>query len=266
MKKLLIALTLLICSSSAYAQSEYAKIWGLEKNTIQINQISLVTPQVAVSRGLIPATDARHYKKVFTNQNPEKIEYTLSPKVKITLLTFPNQKPKVTSLDNLKLQVNRSEKLPSEFWAGDTFQITRSGKAVTAITEVNTRAVTGVYQQAVVISKQTSFNPLKLMLDFVFLYGENREMKRDGKTMEDAPGGLYVSNNNPALRSFVFAKDGRIQLLKNAGEYASVTAADLKAGLEGKDFGWSFDWDTPFYATISDVTAEVLELRQVYLP
>jgi hypothetical protein len=264
MKKILIAL-FLFCSS-AYAQSEYAELFNLEKNTIQADRVELVTPQVAVSRGVIASSDARQYKMVFANQNTQRRSYSISPKVSISLLTFPNLTPKTATLETLKQQITYDEKLPSEFWGGQLFALTLSGTTITAIREVNTKALTGVYVQAVILSKQTTFNPFKLVLDFVFAYSTEREMKRDGKTMQDNPGGLYISNNNPALRTFMFAKSGRIELLKSAGEYIGVTATDLKAGLEGKDFGWGFGWETHFYATISDLTGEVFVLRQGYQP
>ncbi|MFN3265446.1 MAG: hypothetical protein ACK41E_01270 [Deinococcales bacterium] len=266
MKKIILILVLLV-GSSALAQSEYAILSKLVGNTIQADKVELVTPQVAASRGAIPASDARHYKKVFVNQNPALRQYTISAKVKVTLLTFPNFVPKTTTLATLKLQLENSEKLPSEFLGGNLFALTLSGNSITAIREVNTRAITGVFEQAVLIARQTTFNPFRLVLDFVFVYSSEREMRRDGQSMEQHPAGLYISNNNPALRSFAFAKDGRILLLKNVGAYISVGSSDLRAGLDGtKEFGWGFDWNTPFQASISDVSNEVLELRQIYLP
>jgi hypothetical protein len=265
MKKILIALCL-FCSS-AFAQTEYAELFKLEKNTVQADKVELVTPQVAVSRGVIAVGDARQYKMVFANQNTQRRTYTISPKVSITLLTFPNLTPKTATLETLKQQISYDEKLPSEFWGGQLFALTLSGSAITAIREVNQKAITGVYKQAVYISKQSTFSPFKLVLDFVFAYSTEREMKRDGKTMQDNPGGLYISNNNPALRTFAFAKNGKIELLKNAGEYITVSTLDLQAALNGtKEFGWSMGWETHFYATISEVTGEVFVLQQGYEP
>jgi hypothetical protein len=264
MKNILIAIVFL--SSSAFAQSEYAVLSKLENNTIQTDKVELVTPQVAVSRGAIPASDARHYKQVFSNQNPQLRQYKVSPQAKVTLLTFPNLTPKTASLETLKQQLEFNERLPSEFFGGDLFALTISSGTITAFSQVNTRAVTGVYQQAVLISKQSTFNPFRLVLDFVNAYSTNREMARIGKTMEDAPGGLYISNTNPALRTFNFAKNGRIKLLKSVGEYINATPADLQAGLNGKNFGWGFDWDTYFQTLISDVSGEVIELEQGYTP
>jgi hypothetical protein len=265
MKKILILFAFFF--SNAFAQSEYAELFNLEKNTVQVDKVELVKPQVAVSRGVIAAADARQYKMVFANQNTQRRTYTISPKVSISLLTFPNLTPKIATLEILKQQITFNEKLPSEFWGGQLFALTLSGNTITAIREVNQRAVTGVYRQAVYLSKQTTFNPLKLVLDFVFAYTTEREMKRDGKTMDDNPGGLYISNNNPALRTFQFAKDGKIELLKNAGEYVTVSSADLQAALNGtKEFGWGMSWQTHFYATISEVSAEVFVLQQGYEP
>lgn len=266
MKNLILTLAFLL-GSSAFAQNEYAVLSKLVGNTIQKGKVELITPQVAVSRKVIPASDARHYKMVFANQNPALRQYALSPNAKVTLLTFPNLAPKAATLATLKLQLENSEQLPSEFFGGSLFQITLAKNTITAISEVNTRAITGVFEQAVYLSKQSTFNPFKLVLDFVFAYTTEREMQRDGQKMEDNPSGLYISNNNPGLRTFAFAKNGRIRLLKNPSEYVNVSATDLQAGLNGtKEFGWGFSWDTHFYASISDVTGEVLELRQGYEP
>ncbi len=272
MKKYLIlllsSLTFLGITSSATAQTQYAYLNKLEKLSLQTDNVDLVAPNVAVSRGVIPVTDARHYKMVFANQNPALRTYTLTAKTTVSLLTFPNLAAKTTSLENLRLMIDNSESLPSEFdTSSNIFALTLSGNTVSKIVQVNTRAVTGVFDQAVYISKQSSISALKFMLDFVYAYTTEREMKRDGQTMNDNPGGLYISNNNPALRSFSLAKNGRIRLLKNAGEYVTATPKQLEDGLNGKSEGfYYFTWETHFEATISDVTGEILELKQGYEP
>ena len=252
--------------SSAVAQTQYAILSNFEKNTLQADHVDLVSPKVAVSRGEIPAIQARQFKAVFSNQNPLIRSYVVSPKASVSLLTFPSLTAKTTTLENLRLMVSNSDDLPSEFESTPIFALSISGGVVTAIKQVNTRVFTGVYEQAVLISKKTVFNPLKLVLDFVNVYGSDREMRRVGQTMNDNPGGLMISNTNAALRNFNFAKDGRVRLLKSASEFMFVTPKELEAGLNGKDFGWLFDWETYFYAIISDVTGEVFELRQGYVP
>ena len=265
-KLLLICLSSLAVFSTAAAQVQYAQLANFKGNTIQADFIDLVTPQVAVSRQTIPASDAVHYKAVFSNQNTQLRDFALSPKATVTLLTFPSLAPKNTTLENLRLLLENSDLLPSEFEISSIFALKITGTTITSLTQVNTRAVTGVFEQGVLISKKTIFNPLTLRLDFIYMYSSQREMKRDGQTMDNNPGGLYISNNNPALRSFAFAQSGRIRLLKNASEYIIVTPQQLEAGLNGRDFGWLFSWETYFYATISDKTGQVLELRQGYIP
>ena len=252
--------------SSAVAQTQYAILSNFEKNTLQADHVDLVSPKIAVSRGEITAVQARHHKAVFSNQNPLLRTYSVSPKASVSLLTFPSLTAKNTSLENLRLMVSNSDDLPSEFESTPIFALSISNGTITAIKQVNTRAITGVYEQAVLISKQTVFNPFKLVLDFVNVYGSEREMRRVGQTMNDNPGGLMISNTNAALRTLNFAKDGRIRLLKSASEFMFVSPKQLEAGLNGKDFGWGFDWGTYFYAIISDVTGEIFELRQGYLP
>jgi hypothetical protein len=252
--------------SSAAAQTQYAILSNFEKNTLQADHVDLVTPKIAVSRGEITAIQARQFKAVFSNQNPLLRSYSISPKASVSLLTFPNFASKNTTLENLRLMVSNSDDLPSEFESTPIFALSISNGTIMAVKQVNTRVMTGVYEQGVLISKQTVFNPLKLMLDFVNVYSTDREMRRVGQSMNDNPGGLMISNTNAALRSFNFAKDGRIRLLKSASEFMFVTPKDLEAGLNGKEFGWTFDWDTYFYAIISDVTNEVFELRQGYTP
>jgi hypothetical protein len=252
--------------SSAAAQTQYAILSEFEKNTLQADHVDLVSPKIAVSRGDIRAADARHFKAVFSNQNPLLRTYKVSPKASVSLLTFPSLIAKNTSLENLRLMLSNSDDLPSEFETTPIFALSLSNGVITAIKQVNTRVFTGVYEQAVLFSKKTVFNPLKLLLDFVNVYGSDREMRRVGQSMNDNPGGLMISNTNAALRKFNFAKDGRIRLLKSASEFSYVTPKELEAGLNGKDFGWLFGWETYFYAIISDLTGEVFELRQGYTP
>ena len=269
MKRILTFLIVLL-AASAHAQPQYAELVKLERNgntwTVQADYVDLVTPQEAIKRNAIRAVDARQYKMVFSNQNPRLRQLSLRPDAKISLLTFPNLTAKTATIPNLKQMLEGSEALPSEYEVGKVFALQLRGDTITGIEQVNTRAVTGVFEQAVLISRQTTFKPLKLVLDFVNAYTTDREMRRDGKTMEDNPAGLMISNRSPELRRFEFSRQGRIRLLKDASEYGEFTVAQLEAGLNGQRFGWVFDWDTYFYATISDVTGEVLELRQGYLP
>jgi hypothetical protein len=262
-------------ASSAYAQTQYALLNPIEARgdalTVQADYVDLVSSAVGVSRGAIPASDARHYRRVFSNQNKQLRRLTLSAKVRVTLLTYPSLAPKTASLDALQQMLENDEALPSEFetlWAeARVFALELNGAVVTSIAQVNPRAVTGVYTQAVRISKNSGFvTGAKLLLDFVEVFTSEREMRRVGQTMEQNPAGILVSNRNPQLRGFTLAATTRIRVLKNAGEYIAVTPKQLEAGLNGQDFGWRFDGDTPFTARLSDVTNTVLELRQVYLP
>jgi hypothetical protein len=109
-------------------------------------------------------------------------------------------------------------------------------------------------------------NPTRLELDFVEFLDTLPLLKRYGKTWEDAPGGATVSNQNSRLRLIPLALGAPISLLKNASERFNATPAQLVAGLDGQDFGWSFDYDTPFVLKISEVTGQIVQVSQVYLP
>ncbi len=268
MKKLLILFvsSLALCSSAA-ASSQYAYLTDFKSNlTIQADNTELVKPSVAVARGRLPSSDARHYKMIFSDQVKGFETLKISPKASVTLLTFPSLAPKSTSLENLRLMLNDDEALPSEFERSYIFKYTLTGKIVTSIAQVNTRALTGVYEQAVLISKKSNISARKFVLDFVNVYTTNREMRRAGQTMDDNPGGLSISNTNPLLRNFNLAKNAQIKLLKTVGETFNATLAQLEAGLNGQGTGYFFSWETHFNATISDITSEILELRQGYEP
>lgn len=269
MKKLLtLILSSLAFFSSAAAQSSYAYLSDLKLGanpTVQADVTELVKPSVAVARGRIPSSDARHYKMLFSDRVKGFETLKVSPKASVTLLTFPSLIAKTASLEHLRLMVSGDDALPSEFQIGYVFKYTLTNNVVTNITQVNTRAVTGVFEQGVFISKATSFRPLNLMLNFIDVYTTEREMRRDGKTMENNPSGLSISDKNPLLRSFKLAQQGRIKLLTTNLEYADATSAQLEVGLSGRGSGWDFS-ETYFYATISDVTNEVLELKQGYTP
>jgi hypothetical protein len=266
----LILLIILAANSSAAAQTQYAYLSELERTPsgwrVQADYVDLVTPKVAVSRGAIAASDARHYKAVFSNQSNKQRFLTVSSSATAKLLTFPSLAPKNAKLETLGQMLNGSEDLPSEFEAGSLFALKFKGSSVVAFSQVNARAVTGVYDQGVLISKKTVFSSRRFVLDFVNVYTSEREVQRDGKTGIDMPSGLYISNNNLALRTFNLSPTGRIKLLKNAGQSFNATLAQLEAGLNGQDFGWRFDWENYFYAQISDITGEILELRQGYVP
>jgi hypothetical protein len=269
MKKLfllLISSYLLSTPAMAAQIKQFAILSAFEKLSLQADHVDLVSPKIAVSRGEIPASQARQFKAVFSNQNPKQRTYVINPKASVALLTFPSLTPKNTSLENLRLMLSGSDKLPSEFEITPIFELTISNGIVSRISQINTRIYTGVYEQAVLISKQTVFNPFKLTLDFVNVYGSEREMRRVGQSMNDNPGGLMISNTNATLRTFKFAKDGRIRLLRSASEFMYVSPKELEAGLNGQSFGWLFSWETYFYAIISNVTNEVFELRQGYTP
>ncbi len=256
--------------SSATAQTQFAYLSELNIKgssiTLKADATELVKPSVAVARGQLPKAWARHYKMIFSDSAKGFATLNVSPKAKVTLLTFPNLAPKITSLENLRLMLSGDEALPSEFERSYIFQLIQSNNIVTSISQVNTRAVTGVYEQAVLIAKQSKISAGKFVLDFVNIYTTDREMRREGQSMNDNPSGLYISNTNPLLRTLNFSSNGQIQLLKNASDYSNVNLKDLEAGLNGKEFGWTFSWETYFYATISDVTNEILELRQGYTP
>ena len=254
--------------SNAAAQSSYAYLSDLKLGanpTVEADNMELVKPSVAVARGRIPSSDARHYKMLFSDRVKGFETLKISPKASVTLLTFPNLAPKTASLEHLRLMVSGDDALPSEFEVGYVFKYTLTNNVVTNIAQVNTRAVTGVYEQGVFISKKTTFRPLNLVLNFIDVYTTEREMRRDGKTMENNPGGLSISDKNPLLRSFKLARQGRIKLLTTNLEYADATLAQLEVGLSGSGSGWDFS-EIYFYATISDVTNEVLELKQGYTP
>ncbi len=268
MKKLMLFLvSSLLFFSGAAANSQYAYLTDFKTNlTIQADTTELVKPSVAVARGQLPSGDARHYKMIFSDRVKGFETLKISPKAKVTLLTFPSLAPKATSLENLRLMLSGDEALPSEFERSYIFKYTQTGKIVTSIAQVNTRAVTGVFEQAVLISKKSNISARKFVLDFVNIYTTSREMQRAGQTMDDNPGGMSISNTNPLLRTFSLAKSGRIKLLKTVGEYFNATLAQLEAGLNGQTLGYFFSWETHFYATISDVTNEMLELKQGYEP
>lgn len=265
-------MTLLVSSlalfSSAAAQSSYAYLSDLKLGanpTVQADNTELVKPSVAVARGRLASTDARHYKMLFLDRVKGFETLKISPKARVTLLTFPNLVPKTASLEYLRLMVSGDDALPSEFEIGYVFKYTLTNNVVASVTQVNTRAVTGVFEQGVFISKKTVFRPLNLVLNFVNVYTTEREMRRDGQTMETNPSGLIISDKNPLLRSFKLAQSGRIKLLKSNSEYVNATSAQLEAGLGGRGSGWDFS-ENYFYATISDVTNQVLELKQGYTP
>jgi hypothetical protein len=266
----LVLLIAFVMTSSATAQTQYAYLSELERTAsgwrVQADYVDLVSPKVAVSRGAIAASDARHYKAVLSNRNDQRRGLTMSSVANVQLLTFPNFALKTARLETLMQMLSDSQDLPSEFESGKLFALRFKGSSVIGLQQVDTRAVTGVYDQGVLISKKTVFSSRKFVLDFVDVYTSEREAQRDGKTGIDMPSGLYISNKNPALRNFVFSSSGRIKLLKSAGETFSATLKQLEAGLNGQDFGWRFDWENYFYAKISDVTGEILELRQGYVP
>jgi hypothetical protein len=270
MKKILLILSSLLLFATGVQAQQYAELSKLERKgsvwTIQADYVDLVTPKVAVARGTIPASDARHYKAVFSNQNPQQREFTVSENASVSLMTFPDLIQKNAKFKDFRAMLEGSEDLSSEFELGSLFVITLSGKQIVSLGQVNTRAITGVYEQAVFISKKSTFSAAQLVLDFVYVYTTERELRRDGTNFENNPGGLYISNNNPALRSFTFAKSGRVRLLKDPSEYVTYGLPQLEQGLNGKDFGWPFGWETYFYATISVVTGEILEIKQGYVP
>jgi hypothetical protein len=263
-------LSLLARPSSARLETQYVTLSDLKQQgktwTAQSDVLELISPQVAVSRGVIRAQDARQYRAVLVNQNPQRRSISINLNARITLLTFPSFAPKTATLKNLFDLLETNPALPSEFEVINLFAITSQGGQVVSITQSNVRAPTGVYEQALLLTKKTSFVPFKPVVDFVNVYTTESQMRRDGQTMQDNPSGLYISNNNPALRSIAFAREGRIQLLRSAAEYLEVTPQQLEAGLNGQDFGWRFDWSTYFEARISDLTGEMFHLRQGYLP
>jgi hypothetical protein len=270
MKKILLLISSLLLFATSVQAQQYAKLSKLERKgsvwTIQADYVDLVTPKVAVARGTIAAADARQYKAVFSNQNPQQREFTVSENATVSLMTFPDLIQKNAGFKDFRAMLEGSEDLSSEFEIGSLFVITLSGKQIVSLGQVNTRAITGVYEQVAFISKQTTFSTAKLVLDFVYLYTTERELRRDGTNFEQNPAGLYISNKNPELRSFTFAQNGRVRLLKNSNDYVKYGLPQLEQGLNGKDFGWPFSWETYFYATISVVTGEILEIKQGYVP
>ncbi len=92
-------------------------------------------------------------------------------------------------------------------------------------------------------------------------YVENRECSSD-----DCPSGFKIINKNPLIRTFKFTKNTKILVLKNAGEYRPITAKQLIEARAGKNFGWGFDKENPFYLKVDETKKTVLELRQMYLP
>jgi hypothetical protein len=260
--------------SSAAAQTSFAYLSDLKLGanpTVQAYNMELVKPSVAVARGQIPSSDARHYKMVFLDQLNDFQTLKVSPKASVTLLIFPNLTPKTASLEHLRLMLNGDDALPSEFEVGNTFKYTLTNQVITSITQINTRTVTGVFEQAVMISIGKTFRPLKLVLNFVNIYTTKREARRVGKIISDNyPPSWIISDQNSLLRSFKLAQNGRIilfsstiPLIEGCLSGVDATLAQLEKGLNGKGTGWDFP-DLPFWATISDVTNEVLELRQTY--
>ena len=81
--------------------------------------------------------------------------------------------------------------------------------------------------------------------------------------MKNMALGAMISDKSSLLRSFKLAKNGRIILLVSMLGYADATLAQLETGLDGTGDGWDYP-DRSFWATISDVTGEVLELKQNY--
>jgi hypothetical protein len=256
--------------SSALAETRFAYLSDLGKEAnvwqVQADYVDLVTPKVAVARGAIAAVDARQYKAVLSNQNTMLRDLRVISTARVTLLTFPGLTTKSANLTRLQQMLDGDEALPSEFETGKLFKLTIERGAITAFEQVNTRALTGVYEQAVLITKKTTFSPPKFVLNFVNVYTSDREMRRAGTSMESNPAGIYISNSNPTLRTFKLAKNGRVRLLKTAGEYVNATLKQLQDGLNGQALGWPLNWDTYFQTVISDVTGEILELRQGYLP
>ncbi len=106
-----------------------------------------------------------------------------------------------------------------------------------------------------------------LHADFVeLLYtdSDQEKFKRYGMNIEDYPGGLAIRNINPRIRVFRITPDTHIALLRNAGEYFKATPQQLLDGLKGRNYGWKFDWSTPF--TLKLDGTRLLEIRQVYTP
>jgi hypothetical protein len=270
MKKILLILSSLLLFATAAQAQQYAELSKLERKgnvwTVQADYVDLVTPNVAVARGAIPASDARHYKAVFSNQSTQKREFTVSENATVSLMTFPDLIQKNAKFKDFRAMLEGSDDLPSEFVIGSLFVIKLSGKQIVSLGQVNTRAITGVYEQVGFISRKSTFSAAKLVLDFAYLYTTERELRRDGTNFDLDPSGLYISNKNPELRSFTFAKNARVRLLKDSSDYATYGLSQLEEGLNGKDFGWPFGWETYFYATISVVTGEILEIKQGYVP
>jgi hypothetical protein len=269
MKTILLLISSLLLFATSVQAQQYAELSKLERQggvwTIQADYVELVTPKVAVARGVIPASNARHYNAVFSNQNPQKREFTVSENATVSLMTFPDLIQKNAKFKDFRAMLEGSEDLPSEFEVSSFFAITFSGKQIVSLAQVNTRAITGVYEQAVLISRKSIFSAAKLVLDFVSIYTMEREMRRDPNFVPGNMGVHNLSNLSPALRTFNFAQNGRVRLLKNTSDYGTFGLQQLEEGLNGKDFGWLFSWETFFYATISVVTGEILEIKQGYV-
>ncbi len=271
MKILFILCFLLLSQATAQQVAELSnlvKAVGNNDYIIDADYVDVLTPKDAVAKKIILAANAKHYKAVLSNQNPVKRSLKITAKTSVALLTFPNLTLKTTTLENLRLALEFDETLPSEFemYSPSYFYLTLSGTTITKIIQVNTRVLTGIHYQTVLISKQSQIKTGQFVLDFVSVYTTNREMQRLGKSMEEAPGGLYISNTNPQLRTFKFAQTGVVELFKDVQQYVNVSLKQLEDGFNGTWSGLGFSWDSYFNAVISDVTGEILELSQGYIP
>ena len=125
-----------------------------------------------------------------------------------------------------------------------------------------------VTQQDTLIKKLENRNGVWYVhADFVeLLYtdGDREKFKQYGMNIDDYPGGLAIRNVNPRIRVFRITPNTHIALLKNTGAYFKATRQQLLEGLKGRDFGWRFDWNTPF--TLKLDGTRLLEIRQVYTP
>jgi hypothetical protein len=250
---------------------QYAELRALSNQKtgweLQFDAVDLVAPAVAVSRGSIRPEDARHYKAVLSNQNPQVRNIRVSSTAKVTLLTFPAWQPKITSLATLQQMVEFDEALPSEYEYSPTFALSIEGNQVVAIEQVNERSLSGVLRQAVFVNRQSKLAQSQLTLDYINVYTQAREMRRDGRTIDDFPGGLYLSNTNPQLRSFLWANTGQVWLFKAATNHVPVTWSQFADALAGKfSTGVYVDWDSYFWVKISDQTNQAFELKQGYTP
>ncbi|MCS7067278.1 MAG: hypothetical protein RMK51_06500 [Meiothermus sp.] len=111
------------------------------------------------------------------------------------------------------------------------------------------------------VARITDFRQVQGVWTVKLDYVEVKDCHRD-----DCPAGIEISNQNPLIRTFRFTRSTKILLLKNAGEYFQATPQQLIQGLGGRNFGWSFDRDTPFYIKVDEARREILELKQMYLP